>query len=356
MMEDKYLSLVDLPEWLAKLASLHALYVPKKEGAAVVYRSYTEGDVLELATKATESAKHIVFPRSEVLFNFYKKRINDQEGRVTTLEEPKEPLSAIIFGVLPCDARGFFSFDPVYDGSGTGGKAKDVYYLKRREKTLLIAHACKTSLSTCFCNWVGSAPADASGADILMTDVEDGVVFKPVTDKGKDLLTDLKNAEQWQIEQAAKSHAAALAAMPKAPDLSTAKEALLAKFDDMDFWVAESAPCISCGTCTYLCPTCYCFNITDESNGLSGTRLRSWDNCMASMFTLESSGHNPRTGKAMRLRNRIGHKFSYYPSIHEERFSCAGCGRCIKSCPSSIDIRRIVLNAITGKEKEASNG
>ena len=91
-----------------------------------------------------------------------------------------------------------------------------------------------------------------------------------------------------------------------------------------------------------------------KDNGIDGVRLRSWDTCMSSLFTLEASGHNPRMGKADRLRNRVGHKFSYYPELHGGRFSCVGCGRCIKSCPSMVDIRQIVLDAVN--EKEASNG
>jgi predicted aldo/keto reductase-like oxidoreductase len=72
---------------------------------------------------------------------------------------------------------------------------------------------------------------------------------------------------------------------------------------------------------------------------------------MSPLFTLEASGHNPRPNKADRLKNRVGHKFSYYPSLHSGRFSCCGCGRCIRSCPSSVDIRKIVLDAV----KEAAN-
>ncbi len=134
--------------------------------------------------------------------------------------------------------------------------------------------------------------------------------------------------------------------MGKPMDFAPAQDKLMALFDDMEFWGDVSAKCISCGACTYLCPTCYCFNITDEGAGLSGRRVRSWDNCMSHQFTLEASGHNPRPTKAHRLRNRVGHKFSYYPAIHDEVIACCGCGRCIKSCPVSVDIREIVVRAM----------
>jgi ferredoxin len=85
--------------------------------------------------------------------------------------------------------------------------------------------------------------------------------------------------------------------------------------------------------------------MTDEQSGLQGKRLRTWDTCMSFEFTLEGSGHNPRPTKAHRLRNRMGHKFAYYPELHEGLIACCGCGRCIKSCPVSLDIRAVVQAA-----------
>ena len=348
----KFVSYDELPAWLAELAAGRTVFAPRREGQAVVYRPYKAGDALESAQRPTESAKHTVFPRSEGLFSFRKEGDpKDSNHRKLTLTEPEEPGQAVVFGALSCDARGFFTFDPVYDGCGTQGIARDVYYLKRRENTVLVVRACKTALSTCFCHWTGGGPASAQGADVLATDVDKGLLLQAVTEKGAALLESpgLKPATDDQVKSAEAAHARATASMGPAPDLAEASASLLALFDDKDFWLARSAGCISCGACTYLCPTCYCFNLTDESNGIAGTRLRSWDTCMSALFTLEASGHNPRQGKAARLKNRVGHKYSYYPKIHGGRFACSGCGRCIKSCPSSIDIRRIVLNAI--KEK-----
>lgn len=113
------------------------------------------------------------------------------------------------------------------------------------------------------------------------------------------------------------------------------------RFTDTEFWIKQTAKCLSCGACTYLCPTCQCFTITDEGSPLEGRRLRSWDSCMSPQFTLETSGHNPRAEKFKRMRNRISHKFSYYPQSYDGAYSCVGCGRCVISCPVSLDIRRV---------------
>ncbi|MDR0339573.1 MAG: 4Fe-4S dicluster domain-containing protein [Desulfovibrio sp.] len=348
MSKTKFLSPGALPQWLSELAAKATVYAPRREGRAVVYRPHIEGEAPELALRPTESAKHVLFPRAEALFSFTKQGEAEKSGRRLEVQEPAEPGPAVIFGALSCDARGFLSFDPVYEGSGTDGEARDPYYLKRREKTALVVRACKRPLSTCFCHWVSGGPASGQGADVLATEIEGGFFLQAFTERGDALLDapSLAEATAEQRAEADKAHCAADKAMGEIPDLGPAQESLLDLFDSAEFWRDRSAHCLSCGACTYLCPTCYCFNITDESSGLAGVRLRSWDNCMSPQFTLEASGHNPRPGKSARLRNRVGHKFSYYPKIHGGRFSCCGCGRCIKSCPSSVDIRKIVLDAI----------
>ena len=141
---------------------------------------------------------------------------------------------------------------------------------------------------------------------------------------------------------------AAWASLDKAPSLAEAPAKVAARFEDVEFWQQETDRCLSCGACTYFCPTCYCFNITDEGDGLNGRegrRLRTWDNCMSPLFTREASGHNPRTAKALRMRNRVSHKFATYPE-NWGAFSCNGCGRCVSNCPVHLDIRAIVLDAI----------
>jgi len=107
------------------------------------------------------------------------------------------------------------------------------------------------------------------------------------------------------------------------------------------FWDKVSRKCITCGACTYLCPTCYCFDIQDTGKEGKYTRLRVWDSCMYTVYTLEASGHNPRKEKEKRMRQRVMHKFNYYPFLYQE-YGCVGCGRCIKYCPVNVDIREII--------------
>ena len=169
------------------------------------------------------------------------------------------------------------------------------------------------------------------------------------TDKGAALLEGSSladGADRFADAEAARK--AAWASLEKAPSLAEAPAKVAARFEDVEFWQQETDRCLSCGACTYFCPTCYCFNITDEGDGLNGRegrRLRTWDNCMSPLFTREASGHNPRTAKALRMRNRVSHKFATYPE-NWGAFSCNGCGRCVSNCPVHLDIRAIVLDAI----------
>jgi len=363
--ETKFIAHTDLAAWLGELAARMRLVVPRAEGNAVVYRDYDPALPLETARKATESAKHVLFPRSEPLLAYEQgkrafvlaklgEETPDAAGRRLTVSSPEAPKPAVIFGLLGCDAGGVATFDPVFGGR----RFPDAYYLQRREATILIARACNEVLNTCFCHWVGGDPADRRDADILATDIGDGWLLEPLAERAALALDSarLKTATAGQQAAAEARHAAARKALERAPDLRNIAAAVRGCFDKADFWREQSAGCLACGICTYLCPTCHCFTITDETSGRSGVRLRAWDTCMSALYTLEASGHNPRTDKAARLKNRVGHKFSYFADNNDGCISCCGCGRCIKSCPSSVDIRKIVLAALAQDGKEASHG
>ena len=343
-MPAKFLANEQLVPWLKELAETHRTFVPKKEGNTVVFRLFDEESEPVLTERATVSPKSSIFPQCDTLMTFrYSKDPEAIQNVSLKLHEKIDDTPTIVIGGRSCDAAGFKTFDRVY----CSDKVMDKNYLARRQNTALISLVCEKPATTCFCNWVGGGPASPDGSDVLMTPVTDGWLLEGITETGKGLLGsslladgDGKTGEAENVKQKANE------LMGEAPDISGAQDKLLALFDDMAFWEDVSSKCISCGACTYLCPTCYCFNITDEKCGMEGVRLRTWDNCMSSLFTQEASGHNPRPTKAHRLKNRIGHKFSYYPSIHGDNIACVGCGRCIKSCPVSVDIRAIVQKAI----------
>lgn len=353
MEASRYLPETSLDAWLAELASSHELIVPRREGDAIVFGPYDPAVSPDISRDATAPPKSTVFPACEELMRYSSVKDADDPSRTLVhMEEVMPSGSRVVFGARPCGTRGFTVYDRVFDAPAM----HDPYYVARRQNTLFVTLACAEGGSACFCHWVGSGPADTSGSDVLLVPVKGGWLAEGVTDKGRELLSSplLAPGDKYAGEAKA-AKAKAMESLDSAADLKPAPESLLAVFDDMEFWNRMSAKCISCGACTYLCPTCYCFNITDETKGMDGARLRTWDNCMSFQFTLEASGHNPRPTKAHRLKNRVGHKFSYYPGLHGGAIACCGCGRCIKSCPAGVDIRQIVLAAMD-RAKATSQG
>ncbi len=345
----KFVKEEDITGWLDELSSNYSVLVPAQDGDAIAFRHFDKEKDLPLNHQATAPPKEAVFPQTETLLRFeYRKDPEDLSRMNLELEETISDQKMIVFGSRPCGARGFTIYDRVFDAENI----QDPYFKARRENTVFVSMACTQPENTCFCTSVGSGPADPTGSDLLMVPVDGGYWVEAVTQKGEVLLENGRFSDAGEkAKEAERVKKEAAEKMGKALDTEGVPEKLLRLFDNLSFWEDMSAKCISCGACTYLCPTCYCFNITDESSGLSGERIRTWDTCMSYQFTLEGSGHNPRPTKAHRLRNRVGHKFSYYPDIHEGIIACCGCGRCIKSCPVSVDIREIVQKAKECKDE-----
>ncbi len=348
-----------LRPWLKSLQTTHRVLAPTHEDNAILFRPLSESKDIELTHLPTTSPKEAVFPACETLMHYsYIKDAEHPDRTVLKIDEDlpgPSSLPTLVFGVRPCDVRGLEVFDKVY----AAGKRPDAYYVKRRENTVLAALACVNPASGCFCNWTGGDPANTAGADYLFTPVENGFVVDVLTDRAGDLMGKgfFEKSSKQHIAEAASAKDAARTALGNTPELADMPIILAGLFDDLDFWNEASAQCVSCGACAYLCPSCYCFSITDEARGNQGKRIRTWDNCMSYNFTLEGSGHNPRPTKAHRYRNRVGHKFAYYPEIHGE-FACVGCGRCIRSCPASMDIRDVLHKArkrAAAPAKEAIN-
>ena len=342
MPQPKFLPEDKLTAWLQELRTEYKVHVPVQEKGSLLFRPYTGQEEINISQQPTLPPKNIVFPCSETLFGFQHQKDPQHPEKVQiNLQESQPEEQNIVFGARPCGVRGFRVFDQVFASDGVS----DPYYQKRRQNTFFITLACQSPENTCFCHWVGISPHDTQGSDVLLTPVQEGFLVQAVTSHGEDLLNSelFLPAEKEQIQSGEEAKEKALQQLDQAPNLEKVPQDVLDIFQDMDFWEQIAAKCISCGACTYLCPTCYCFNITDEAHGLQGRRIRSWDYCLSFLFTLEASGHNPRPSKAHRLRNRVGHKFSYYPKLHQQEFACCGCGRCIKHCPASVDIRSIIL-------------
>jgi len=277
------------------------------------------------------SIKELFFPRTEVLMEF------DIAKHAVDLYNVVPPDGErVVFGVRPCDAASLAVLDPLFNWD-----SQDPYWNIRRECTTVVAAACTSKDEFCMCTSLGLAPDATVGADLLVRPLanEDAWQVEPVTDKGlrlldgiDELLTDEESIELAPVAQVEKR-------------FDTGQVNAWLKRDtnfDGDFWREISMRCVGCGVCTYLCPTCYCFDIQDQGDIYHGVRCRNWDSCSFALFTRHASGHNPRSTRAARWRQRIMHKFNYYPARFGY-FGCTGCGRCTRHCPVDMGITATLL-------------
>jgi Pyruvate/2-oxoacid:ferredoxin oxidoreductase delta subunit len=286
----------------------------------------------------TLSPKDLFLPQTETLLVFDGKTRRALETEDGNFDKP-----LLLFGIHPCDARAFALMDRVFMDDAP----HDPYYVKRRESAVTISLACTHPSPTCFCTSVGCAPDAEEGADIILFELERRFLLKTLTPRGDALVERAQSHLQDATEQDKQEKDLVMKAANEKVARCFDSEELCARLDEFDapYWQQLHQKCLGCGVCTFLCPTCHCFDITDEVLKQRGRRVRTWDSCMFPLFTQHASGHNPRPTQKERLRQRIMHKFSYARKCYDETF-CVGCGRCILYCPVNIDIRQLIREIV----------
>ena len=170
--------------------------------------------------------------------------------------------------------------------------------------------------------------------------------FAAKTEKGEKLLVSvdalLENAEDGKVQEEKEKIASVMKLLPlqNLPTDHFKAEKLMEIFSDSK-WAELSQACLGCGTCTFVCPTCQCFDIRDFDTGNGVMRYRCWDSCMYSDFT-QMAAENPRHSQLERFRQRFMHKLVYYPSNNEGIYGCVGCGRCLAKCPINMNIVKVM--------------
>lgn len=276
--------------------------------------------------QTTQSPKEIIFPRTEKILDYTK----NKEGISMKGFDFEDIPEIVLWGVRPCDTKGISGLSSIFNWD-----IKDEIYNVRLAKTIVFGFSCNKSDEACFCTSVGGSPGSTEGSDILFTKLTDSDNFlaEITSEKGKyivDLSLNLfETADGIEKEKY-------LADVPVKFNHEDIREKLTTFFES-DHWIQQSLRCLGCGACAYVCPTCACFDIVDEEHGKYGKRLRCWDSCGFSLFTLHTSGHNPREVQSQRWRQRIMHKFSYMPE-RLSVFGCTGCGRCSRACPVDMNI------------------
>ena len=328
----------DFIKRLYALINEYKVFVPVKENYYHIFESLNKDISPDFSFFNTKlSPKSIIYPQSEKMFEF---ACGEDSEAYILKDTAKEFSPQIIVGIRPCDAHAFQIVKINFDNP----EYKDPWWVKRYESTIFIGLGCNKPKSTCFCTKVGGGPFDEKGLDAIIYDLEDKFLFKTITDKGKQFLEIIKGGEKVKdedIKKAAYIKDRAEKSITLNLDIDTLSKKPLLEVFDASIWDNISFPCINCGICTYLCPTCWCFDIQDEVYGKNGVRIRNWDSCMFPIFTLHGSGHNPRAEKYKRVRQRFMHKLKYYVEKYKNGVQCSGCGRCVRYCPTNMDIREI---------------
>ncbi|MDR2934909.1 MAG: 4Fe-4S dicluster domain-containing protein [Candidatus Adiutrix sp.] len=286
------------------------------------------------------SPKDAFFPQTEKMLAFHKDAAKPGAFVYQPLGLDKiQP--TVVFGLRPCDARGLAVCDRVFQND----RFTDPYWKTKYEGAVKIGLACQAPGPNCFCTAVGGSPFGEDGLDVLAFTKGEGLGLKTLTPAGDEFLKGLSGLESGGaagemdgLKKAAESR------LPGPLDLAKAQAAPVMEIYNQPHWKETADRCLNCGTCTFFCPTCHCFDIQDEENERGGVRMRNWDTCMSWLYTIHGSGHNPRPTKTERVRQRFMHKLKYIPLKQGGACGCVGCGRCVQHCPVNIDIRAVAVD------------
>jgi ferredoxin len=322
----------NLVKWLAGLKNQAEVLAPVKVNGLWTYQEFDGQEIPRNFQNSRLPAKGLFLESLRPLFKWKSPGGSPQVNPLPPLDGKR-----VIFGLKPCDARALKIIEPVFTG-----EYPDVFYLGNLFRTLLLGLACRTQCEGSFCGEMGVDPQDSADFDIFFRETPEGFVARVITDKGNRLAGEgdfFQEASQkeWNSARGEMRGRREQTLF----DLEKVKAGVAKSFPDENFWKRVSAKCINCGICTYLCPTCHCFNLCDLQMPGQGVRFRCWDSCAFPDFT-KMAVHNPREEKWRRYRQRVSHKFNFFYQ-NFQTIACVGCGRCVAYCPVSLDLREVLL-------------
>ena len=327
-------SMESLNSVFAKISANAELYIPADncDGKAV-YTKWAEGVELSNQLNTVKSPKDFFFPQVEDMMAF---KVEGKNIELIDIRKAQEDF--VVFGVRACDVKAFEVLDNVFLVEPV-----DSYYAERREHGIIISVACGRPSETCFCQTFGIDAANPGG-DITVWYADGNAYWQSNTEKGEKLLASLglESCDSAAVD----AEKAKIANIMKKLPLAELKADAFGGGKTMELfnrpeWKALSESCLGCGTCTFVCPTCQCYDVKEFNTGKGVVRFRCWDSCMYSDFTKCAHG-NPRLSQVERFRQRFMHKLVYYPENNNGLFGCVGCGRCLAKCPISMNIVKVM--------------
>ncbi len=318
----------------------------RKSNGDILLDAYQEASFTLDYGKPSLPPKHVLFPQSDLIFRM--------EGGQYKQNLPKG--KTVLFGLRACDLKGLIQSRGFMVPKQ--GAFKDIYFESRAKGLATVVMACPGPQNpTCFCTTTGSGPWADQGYDLQLIDAGDWYFVDAGSPAGEELasLPEFLEIEERERKKVLALRSKAAEKIPVIREVREAMDRLQAGAVPDEVWERFGAKCISCGGCSFVCPTCTCFNVYDRVFGEgTGERLRTWDTCLYGGFTKEASGHNPRNSQALRLKRRHEHKLLYYAD--RDTFgalsTCVGCGRCSDSCPvhiGAIEVAKAIAEGNPGR-------
>lgn len=277
------------------------------------------------------------------------------EGQLEALMKasPGEPASAeqAIFGVHPCDLNAIGVLDRVFLGENP-----DKAYSFRRRNTTIIGLNCTTVGETCFCKSMGTGPhyKKDSGCDLVLTSLGERYLVQILSERGAGLMKDCpaEPAGDKEFDAQMDMEKELERRFEKFLDTDGLPELLYENWEHPVYERVADSRCLNCANCVMVCPTCFCYDLKDETamDFKSVKRRRSWDACQQLHFA-DVHGGNFRSSRKARLRQFVTHKLGTWVEQFGT-FGCVGCGRCMTWCPTKIDLA-LMAQEVQGVIKNA---
>ncbi|MFH1613286.1 MAG: 4Fe-4S dicluster domain-containing protein [bacterium] len=303
----------------------------RKENQYVINFLDSPEELILLHKPPILSLKKYYLPQEETLFSF---KIENIKAETSNIDQT--PL--IIFGAHTCDIAGILCLD-----NACGVNPIDKTFFKRKKNIIIIGIECLEPCdehATCITMGTNNPKG---GYDLMLTDIGEEYAIQINSPEGENLVNnykfvfkDISDIEyKLSKNRQEKDEKWKKNLIPNHDEIGK----ILSKTKKNTLWDEIGKKCVSCGNCTNVCPTCYCFDVKDdiELNLKEGKRYRTWDSCQLKNFAEVAGGENFREERKSRQQHRFFRKFLYCVEKYNRNF-CVGCGRCTRACMAKINL------------------